>query len=415
MKVKRYQADNMRQAMAQVREELGEDAVLISNKRVNGKVEVLAASGYELEQLQHKVNKATVSAPTEPSRPADTRPATRGSSERNLPFEMLADLEREKELSKQRDQKQQAEIHSQSQSLREMQEELGRLRKMFEGEMEQLMWRESRDRQPNRVALLSRLEMIGINHDLAVKLVEKVLPCDDLNLGWQRVIRTLLKALKKPAPDPLEDGGIIAMIGSTGVGKTTTAVKLAARYAEIHGRNQVALVTTDDFRPGQREQLLSLGGSLGLSVQVAASQQEMQQALDSYSERKLVIIDTAGVNQRRKDFEKQFATVLAGDRPVVPFLVLSATVQESVLNDTIRAFTRLEPAAAIITKTDENASIGAVLSALIRYRLPVSYVATGQGIPDDLKQAGNEFFTGKIKQSYRQAVAQMSRRRSATA
>jgi len=405
----------MRQAMAQVREELGEDAVLISNKRVNGKVEVLAASGYELEQLQHKVNKATVSAPTEPSRPADTRPAARGSSERNLPFEMLADLEREKELSKQRDQQQQAEIHSQSQSLREMQEELGRLRKMFEGEMEQLMWRESRDRQPNRVALLSRLEMIGINHDLAVKLVEKVLPCDDLNLGWQRVIRTLLKALKKPAPDPLEDGGIIAMIGSTGVGKTTTAVKLAARYAEIHGRNQVALVTTDDFRPGQREQLLSLGGSLGLSVQVAASQQEMQQALDSYSERKLVIIDTAGVNQRRKDFEKQFATVLAGDRPVIPFLVLSATVQESVLNDTIRAFTRLEPAAAIITKTDENASIGAVLSALIRYRLPVSYVATGQGIPDDLKQAGNEFFTGKIKQSYRQAVAQMSRRRSATA
>ncbi len=415
MKVKRYQADNMRQAMAQVREELGEDAVLISNKRVNGKVEVLAASGYELEQLQHKVNKATASAPAEPSRATDTRPAARGSSERNLPFEMLANLEREKELSKQREQQQQAEIHSQSQSLREMQEELGRLRKMFEGEMEQLMWRESRDRQPNRVALLSRLEMIGINHDLAVKLVEKVLPCDDLNLGWQRVIRTLLKALKKPAPDPLEDGGIIAMIGSTGVGKTTTAVKLAARYAEIHGRNQVALVTTDDFRPGQREQLLSLGGSLGLSVQVAASQQEMQQALDSYSERKLVIIDTAGVNQRRKDFEKQFATVLAGDRPVVPFLVLSATVQESVLNDTIRAFTRLEPAAAIITKTDENASIGAVLSALIRYRLPVSYVATGQGIPDDLKQAGNEFFTSKIKQSYRQAVAQMSRRRSATA
>ncbi len=281
--------------------------------------------------------------------------------------------------------------------------------------MAQLAWRESRDRQPNRMALLSRLEMAGINHDLAAKLVDKALPCDDLALAWNKVIRILLKSLGKPAPDPLEEGGIIAMLGCTGVGKTTTAVKLAAGFARKHGRNQVALITTDDDRAGQREQLISLGSSLGLSVQVAANRNEMEQAMDSLVERKLLIIDTAGVNQRRRDFEARLNTFLTGDRKITPYLVLSATVQESVTNETIRAFSRFKPAAAIVTKTDENATIGAMLSSLIRYRLPVSYAGTGQAIPEDLVRADGDFFARRIKESYRYAMEQMAKRRKASA
>lgn len=409
MKVK-IQADNMQQAMAMVREQLGRDAVLISSKKVDGRLEVLAASGYDVEQLSASVETPVATEPT-----AVQGPATERRSLKDFPFELLANIESEKEQLRRKEQVQEQEIKSHSRSLLDMQEELGRLRKLFEGEMAQLAWRESRDRQPNRMALLSRLELTGINHDLATQLVDKVLPCADLGEAWQKVIKMLLKTLKKPAPDPLQNGGVIAMVGATGVGKTTSAVKLAAEFARKHGRNQVGLITTDDLRVGQREQLLSLASSLGLSVQVAATGEELTQAMESFAERRLLIIDTAGVNQRQRDFEAQLATFLQGEREITPFLVLSATVQESVINETIRAFSRLRPAAAIVTKTDENISIGAILSSLIRYRLPVAYVGTGQMIPDDLVRADGEFFARKIRQSYRHAMAQVESRRKASA
>ena len=446
MKVKRYRAENTQQAMAMVRAELGKDAVLISNKRVAGKVEVLAASDFDPLEVKQKYDRLTAAnAAAHEQVAAAKAPATR--QVKDFPFELLADmdLEREKEILRQKEMRRAREkqvakekekllqkereiaveqekrlqkeqqIQAQSKSLREMQQELGRLRKLFEGEMAQLVWRESHNRRPNRVALLSRLEMTGVNHDLAGQLVDKVLPCDDVELAWQQIINLIPRALKKPAPDPLQDGGVIAMIGSTGVGKTTTAVKMAARFSEQHGRNQVALITADDFRVGQREQLLSLGSSLGLSVQVAANEQEMQQALNCFADRKLVIIDTAGINQRRRDFTEHLMTILNSDRNINPYLVLSATVQESVINETVRACSGLNPVSAIITKTDENSSIGAVLSALIRFRLPVSYIGIGQGIPDDLIRADGEFFTNRIEESYHQVLAHMQKRRKATA
>lgn len=468
MKVKRYRAETTRQAMAMVRAELGNDAVLISNKRVAGQIEILAASEFDPNEVKNKYDRLTaantakqgqVSPASEPLRSLAKEPVE--SQVKDFPFELLADMDlqrekdilREKEIRRAREREiveekekrrlkeqeiaaekqkllqrereiaaekekhllKEQEIQAQSQSLINMQEELGRLRKLFEGEMAQLAWRESHNRKPNRVALLSRVEMAGINHELAAQLVDKVLPCDDVELAWQQIINLIPRALKKPAPDPLHDGGVIALVGSTGVGKTTTAVKMAARFAEQHGRNQVALITTDDFRVGQREQLLSLGSSLGLSVQVAADEQEMKQALECFGERKLVIIDTAGINQLRQDCNEHFASILQSDLKIEPYLVLSATVQESVINDTVRACSALKPVSAIVTKTDENASIGAVTSALIRFRLPVSYIGTGQEIPDDLVKANARFFKDRIRDSYQQTLSQMQKRRKATA
>ncbi len=364
----------MQKAMARVRSELGQDAVLISSRNIDGQIEVMAASDYDPEQLKQEMNKLA------PSKPA-------GKPKSEFLFEVLSDKQTRAE---------------QAPSLMEMQEELGRLRELFEGELAQLAWRDARSRQPNRMALLTRLEEIGVSRDIAVKIVNKILPCDDLELGWRRSLRILTKVVKAPAHDPMRDGGVIALVGPTGVGKTTTAAKLAAQFAERHGRNQVALVTTDNVRVGGKDQLISLGSTLGVPVQVAGDAQELRRTLDSFAGRKLVIIDTAGVNPRNQDLLAEYEKIVGDNSDVLPFLVLSATAQESVISETIRAYSALKLMGAIITKTDENVSIGAAISGAIRFRLPVAFLGIGQSIPEDLIAAEPKFFWNKLLENYRE-------------
>lgn len=372
MRVERFQEENMQKAMAKVRTELGKDAVLISSRSVDGQIEVMAASDYNPQKLQAEMKKVA------PKKPA-------AKSKNDFLFEVLSDSQAQE---------------AQTPTLQSMQEELGRLRELFEGELAQLAWRDARTRQPNRIALLSRLEELGISRDLSVKIVDKVLPCADLELGWRRALRLLTKVIKATSHDPLNDGGIIALVGPTGVGKTTTAAKIAAQFAARHGRNQVALVTTDNVRVGGKDQLISLGGSLGIPVQVASDAKELRQTLESFAGRKLVIIDTAGVNPRNASLAQEYQQVIGDNARITPYLVLAATAQESVINETIRAYKGVELAGAIITKTDENVSIGAAISGVIRSRLPVAFLGTGQTIPDDLIGAEAKFFWRKLVENY---------------
>lgn len=374
MRVERFQEENMQKAMAKVRAELGKDAVLISSRNVNGQIEVMAASDYDPAKLKAEMQKLV-----------PHKPANKPKSE--FLFEVLSDSQTRAE---------------QAPSLQDMQEELGRLRELFEGELAQLAWRDARSRQPNRMALLTRLEEVGISRDIAIKIVNKILPCADLELGWRRALRILTKVIKAPNHDPLSDGGIIALVGPTGVGKTTTAAKIAAQFAARHGRNQVALVTTDNVRVGGKDQLISLGGSLGIPVQVASDAGELRQTLDSFAGRKLVIIDTAGVNPRNQDLLTEYQQIIGDNSEVTPFLVMAATAQESVINETIRAYSSIKPAGAIITKTDENVSIGAAISGTIRFRMPVVFLGIGQSIPDDLIAAEARFFWNKLVENYRE-------------
>lgn len=383
MRVERYQEDDMRKAMTRVRAELGKDAVLISSRRVDGRTEVMAASDCDPKQLEAEIKKYSAKKSLTNSQ----------KNNKDFLFEML-------------DEKKESPAESVP-SLLNMQEELGRLRKLFEGELAQLAWRDVSSSQPNRMALLARLETVGICREIGVKIMEKVLPCEDLELAWRRTLRILNRVIKSPVHEVLTEGGVIAMLGPTGVGKTTTAAKIAAQFALRHGRNQVAFITTDSFRAGGQEQLISIGGALGVPVQIANNREEMQRALASFSERKLVIIDTAGISQRESGLAEQFETLTHEDVKIHPFLVLSATAQESVINETIKAFSSIDLTAAIITKTDENGSIGAILSGLIRNKLPAAFVANGQRIPEDLAVANSDIFIQKLSDSYDESRDQL--------
>lgn len=390
MRVESYLEDDMQKAMSRVRAELGKDAVLISSRRVDGRTEVMAASDCDPKQLEAEIKKYT----------ARKSPNVSQKNNRDFLFEVLGE-------------KKESPTESVP-SLLDMQEELGRLRKLFEGELAQLAWRDVSSSQPNRMALLSRLETVGISREIGIKIMEKVLPCEDLELGWRRTLRILSRVIKVSEHDVLKEGGVIAMLGPTGVGKTTTAAKIAAQFALRHGRNQVAFITTDNFRVGGQEQLISIGSALGVPVQLANNREEMQKALESFSERKLVIIDTAGISQRDTDLAQQFEALIHNDIKIHPFLVLSATAQESVIRETIKAFSSVDLTSAIITKTDENGSIGAVLSGLIRYKLPAAFIADGQRVPEDLREAKTEFFIKKLSDSYDESRDQLKIQKAMT-
>lgn len=374
MRVERFLEDDMRIAMARVRAVLGKDAVLISSRNVDRKVEVIAASDYEPEKLEAELKKLGAKKP--------------------VPVEDSPQIEHVWEVMEEVDESTTAEKGLPS--LTELNVELARLRKLFEGELAHLSWREESNREPNRQALLSRLEAAGISHDVADRVVTRALPCKDLELAWQRVQKILSLILKKTDDDLLENGGVIALLGSTGVGKTATAAKIAAQFALRHGRNQVAFITTDRNRVGGQAKLVSLGSALGIPVQVVANPEEVQYALECFAVRKLVIIDTEGVNQREKAIIDKFAALTAANQAIRPYLVLPATSQESVLNDTIDAYSNIALAGAIVTKVDESNSMGAVVSSLIRSKLPIAFVGNGQSIPEDLHAGSIDYFINKI-------------------
>ncbi|PCJ26675.1 MAG: flagellar biosynthesis protein FlhF [SAR86 cluster bacterium] len=372
MRVERFEEDDMRKALTKVRAELGKDAVLISSRSIDGRVEVMAASDCEPKELRAEMKRLAL----EKTEKVEEQP------EIEHVWEVLGD---------------DVDQHSQEMpSLIDMHNELGRLRKLFEGELAQLSWRDGASREPNRLALLTRLEDAGISRDISDKIVAKALPCQDLDLAWRRVQRVLSRAIKISEHDLLKEGGVIALIGSTGVGKTATAAKIAAQFALRHGRNQVAFITTDSIRVGGQSQLISLGTVLGIPVQVVSDHKEIQNTLESFSSRKLVIIDTAGISQRDVAMIEKLETLANENLKIHPLLVLAATTQESVIAETISAFSNINLAGVVVTKTDESNSIGPVLSGLIRNKLPIAFVTNGQQIPEDLHPARIGYFVNKV-------------------
>jgi flagellar biosynthesis protein FlhF len=284
-----------------------------------------------------------------------------------------------------------------------IQEELGRLRMMFEGELAQLSWRESGRHQPNRHALISRFEASGIDRTQAAALVDQVLPCNDLEQGWSKALGLLGKKIKLYPKDIMQHGGIFAMVGSTGVGKTTTAAKIAARFALRHGRKHVAFVSTDRAKVGGQEQLVSFGSILGVPVQIATTADEMKRTLESLSERKLVIIDTAGMSQRDMSLADQFGA-LSIDAPIEPLLVLPATARGGIIEETIKAFSRVNINGVIMTKLDECDGIGPLLSCVVRHGLPLAFSTDGQQVPDDLSNVEPKVLLADIIKTWRQSL-----------
>jgi len=366
MKVKRFFAPDMRQAIKMVRDEQGPDAVILSNRQVDGGIEIVAAVDYD-ESLFEESATLAESAPNAVSE-AGERGAQAPATTRRTRAPQSMDW-------------------VQDPAIVSMREEIRQLRGLLENQLAHLAWNDRERREPLHTDVMRRLSGMELDAALVEKVSAPALRAGDDQHAWQLALGELSASLPIADDDFLDQGGIVALVGSTGVGKTTSVAKLAARYVLRHGRRHVALVTTDSYRIGAHEQLITYGRLLGIPVQVASDHKELRSILNSLADKRLVLIDTAGMSQRDVRLSEQFATLADSGIPIRTLLVLSATLHPSVMDETIRAFSRVALEGAILTKLDEAASLGGVLSTVIRQHLPLMFVANGQRVPEDLQPA----------------------------
>lgn len=270
-------------------------------------------------------------------------------------------------------------------SLVQVRAELVEMREMMEREMQRMTGERLRG-SPARALALDALASYGCEDALAREVAAKIPAEADPARARGLMLGQLAHLLPVANFDPLRTPGVVALVGPTGAGKTTTLAKLAARYATEHGPRDVALITTDTQRPGGREQLHAYGRQFGLTVVEAGSEEALHEALHRLRDYPLVLVDTAGHGQRDRAMVGQLNWLRHAGK-VRTMLVMPANAHSADLDEVIRRFGFVAPEAAILTKLDETGRLGAALSVLVRHQLPLAYTTDGQQVPEDLAVA----------------------------
>ncbi|WP_019939072.1 flagellar biosynthesis protein FlhF [Bordetella sp. FB-8] len=276
----------------------------------------------------------------------------------------------------------------------QVQAAINALRGSFESRMDGLLWGGSNGpgAEPVNAMLFRVLLEAGFSMPIVRALIERMpAGCDrQASLTWARNELVTHLPVLRSEDEFLRDGGVYALVGPTGVGKTTTLAKLAARCVARAGREQVAMLTTDMFRIGAVEQLQIYGRLLGVPAHSVSDADELKQALGQLGNRKFILIDTTGISQRHRNVALQAALLTSADRPVRRLLVLNAASQGDTLDEVAHSYRNGagdDVAGCIITKLDEATRIGSSLDTAIRHRLPIHYVSIGQKVPEDMELA----------------------------
>ncbi len=261
-----------------------------------------------------------------------------------------------------------------------LQQELRSMRGLIEQRFGALAFMEKLQRHPRHAALTQKMLDAGFSPAMARKLAESLPPEGD-EIAWAAGVleRNLPTGEREPA---LEDqGGVYAMIGSTGVGKTTSTAKLAAAFAARHGAANLGLVTLDAYRVGAHEQLRTYGRILGVPVHTAHDRASLEDLLELLAGKKMVLIDTAGMAQR--DSRTRELLEMLSHRSIKKLLVVNASAQGETIDDVLIAYQSQQCRGVILSKIDEAVKLAPALDAMIRHKLKVLAVGNGQRVPED--------------------------------
>ncbi|GGE30791.1 flagellar biosynthesis protein FlhF [Halopseudomonas oceani] len=416
MKVKRFFAADMRQAMKLVRDELGADASIIANRRVAGGVELTAALDYEAPRLTtptpgldselKKTQERIVAARAElevgemasHDQPLVNRQlfgdsmrhaARQGSVEaRDLLDRLIQEPVEPAATSARPAAAEAAPAQSGDDAgLSAMRAELAGLREMLESQLGGMAWGQLNQHKPKQAGLWRRLTQMGLPAEVSQDLLRQVSDVTEPRQAWRMLLAYLAHRVPVLREEPLDAGGVIALVGPTGAGKTTTLGKLAARYVLKHGSQHVALVTMDTYRIGAHEQLRTLGRILNVPVKVVDEKQDLNDVLADFAGKRLVLIDTAGLQANDPYLRGQLDTLARQGHRVRNLLVLAATSQHRVMKAAYHTYKACGLSGCILTKIDEAATLGESLGLAMEQGLPVAYLADGQRIPDDISRA----------------------------
>jgi len=441
MKIKRFFSNDMRSVIRKVRDELGPDAVILSNNKVNGGVEIVAAVDYDeslfSEESQigkqstvnqqesdlafsdnskqhnikdslsdtnnaHNLKNEQISSSqtrTKKSSTAQRENSDILSNDANFTFYALdenntSDTSIENSLHdvlpKDRQQPLKSgasSVWSQEPTLVSMQNEISTLRNLLEQQLSGLAWGDIARNRPLKAKLLRQLIELDFSPTLAEEISLAVSDQSSYEEVWQAALNYIAQNLPIADEDFSVSGGVVAFVGTTGIGKTTTIAKLAARYALRHGREKVALITTDSFRIGAQEQLRTYGRILGIPMRVVNNNDDLVTAANSYADKQFVLIDTAGMSQRDSRLQGQLNMLKECVPNVKTVLTLSATTHRLAVEEVINSYGKNGLHSCVITKADETTNLGGVLSTISQNKLPVAYICDGQKVPEDIHQA----------------------------
>jgi len=474
VKIRRFVARDMRTALTQIKEELGPDAVIMSNKKIPEGVELMAAVDYgqqtstqapaqepqepmlnavktdeavaeDVVQLSAEPKTVAPTQNAESKKPADslqalldrkvqlnamnkpaspaTRPQVNQTSTANnisssieeqfksfterleqgapapssfddddgFESQNFESLDTDTFTSADTMATPQATSSHESAEIQSLKQEMASIRQLLEHQVSGLMWQDMAQRDPMRALLTNKLMDIGFSEQMADQISGYVPAGLPESQAWNQALSLVTNQLNTTQNDIIKRGGVVAVVGPTGVGKTTTVAKLAARFAQVHGADSVALISTDTYRIGGYQQLETYGRIIGCQVKLAKDSETLEQLLGQLTNKKLVLIDTAGMGQRDMRLAEHLSTLVSNSRyRIRNYLVLAANTQVNVMQENVDRFKKIPLSGCIFTKLDESLSIGEIISTSIQNGLPIGYLTDGQRVPEDIKVANAE-------------------------
>ena len=404
MNAKKFVAATSREALLMVRNELGADAVILSNRKVEDGVEITALADADLARMTEPPK-----APQQTSQPSAARQSSvhevrnKYASSEDEDIHTYSPLPQAVEGSKasQRENhvnklvmSEPAKPHVSAATpapvVAEQQgilSEIKSMRTMMQEQLACMSWSDMQHRDPQRAQILRSLLNAGFSPALSRQLLDKM--PTDANISWVRQVLGNNLRVATQDEDVVVRGGVVALIGPTGVGKTTTTAKLAARAVVRYGADKVALITTDSYRVGAHEQLRIYGKILGVEVHAVRDTEDLRLTLSALKRKHLVLIDTMGLGQRDSRVAEQ--TEMFNATGVQRLLLLNATSGGDTLDDVVHKYHGSGVIGCIPTKLDEAGSLGTVLDVVVRHKLTLHYITSGQRVPEDLHEVNLEY------------------------